>query len=192
LDSTCFTSHAVAKMLGVSTSAVLSWIDKGLIAAHRTPGGHRRVDKAALVGFLRQNAMPIPRALAGKNRVLVIGGDPDDRKTIERMLRRHAPGVVVQTANGTIDGLIGIGSLSPDAVVLDAHMPGVNAVQVCSRIGALPETEHVVVVALIRKPSQARATAFIRAGAAACLVKPPDPRRLLEALRLASARDAYL
>src|SRR2546422_4046688 len=57
------TSHAVAELIGVSPSTVLSWIDKGLLPAFRTPGGHRRGDPRALVGFLRSHQMPGPRTL---------------------------------------------------------------------------------------------------------------------------------
>jgi excisionase family DNA binding protein len=192
LDSASFTSHAVARMMGVSASSVLSWIDKGLLNAHRTPGGHRRVQKAALLAFLRQHAIPIPRALVETIRVLVIDGDPAVSKAIRRMLRQHAPDLAVHAADGPIDGLIGIGSLRPDAVVLDAQMPGLDAVQVCSRMRSLPDTAHVVVIALANRPSPQMQATLVRAGAVACLARPPDPAKLLEALRPTRPRDAFL
>jgi excisionase family DNA binding protein len=192
VDSPSFTTHAVARMIGVSASAVVSWIDKGLLEAHRTPGGHRRVEKAALLGFLRQNQMPIPRALVTLGRVLVIERDRATRKAVERLLRQHDADLVVQTADDPTDGLIGIGSFRPDAVVLDAQMPGLNALKVCSRIRSLTDFAHVVVVALTDDPSQETASAFARAGAAACLGKPPEPKKLLQALWPPRQRDAFL
>jgi len=190
LDSTHLTSHAVARLIGVSASAVLSWIDKGLLAAHRTPGGHRRVEKTSLVRFLRHHAMPIPPALAGANRILVIEGDRAARRHIQRVLRQHAPHLAVEMADGPVDGLLRIGLFRPDAIVLDTHVPGTNVVDLCSRIRSLPETEHIRIVVVATKPSQQIAAAYARAGAAACLARPLDPNRLLEILQRGTGRDA--
>ena len=42
----------VAKHMGVAVNSVISWIDKGLLPAGRTPGGHRRVRPVDLARFL--------------------------------------------------------------------------------------------------------------------------------------------
>ena len=38
-----YTTYQVAKFLGVSLPTVVNWVNNGLLAAHRTPGGHRRI-----------------------------------------------------------------------------------------------------------------------------------------------------
>lgn len=55
-----FSTHDIAGMIQVDASTVSKWIDKGILLAFRTPGGHRRVRGSDLVAFLQQYQMPIP------------------------------------------------------------------------------------------------------------------------------------
>ncbi len=43
------TTHDIARMLQVDASTITKWIDKNLLLAYRTPGGHRRVRTSDLV-----------------------------------------------------------------------------------------------------------------------------------------------
>ena len=82
------TSHAVAELIGVSPSTVLSWIDKGLLPAFRTPGGHRRVEPSALLEFLRAHQMPVPRTLLPQaKRMLLIDDDIVFLRSTKRALK---------------------------------------------------------------------------------------------------------
>jgi excisionase family DNA binding protein len=174
------TTHSIARLIGVSPSAVLSWIDKGLIHAHRTPGGHRRVDKATLLKFLRDQEMPVPRELVGIHRLLVIDHEPAFAKTVVRVLKTRTPDVVVETASSPVDGLLKMATFQPDAVLLDASLPGINGVEICERMHVSPETAHVIVIAVTGRPTPKLAAAFREAGAIACLSKPIDPDQLAD------------
>lgn len=180
VDSVYLSSHEVARLAGVSPSTVLVWIDQGKLHAHRTPGKHRRVSREVLVAFMREHGMPIPRELT--SRLLVIDDDPAFLRTVQRVLKRRAPQLIVETANGAIDGLLKVGTWRPDAVLLDAYMPGMDGVEVCKRLRASPETANILVVALTGRPSPELAAAFRKAQAVACLVKPLDLEELLKAL----------
>ena len=188
MEPTYLTSHEIARLLGVSASAVLSWIDKGWLVAHRTPGGHRRVEKAVLIEFLRKKQMPVPEGLVGVRRLLVIDDESTTLRTTERQLKLHAPELSITTAEGAIDGLLKIGTFRPDAVLLDAYMPGMNGIEVCRRIRETPETSHIVIVAITAHPSVHLASALVEAGAVACLGKPLDTKALLTALGLDLSR----
>lgn len=74
-----FTTSAVAQMLGVVVQSVSNWIDAGQLRAGRTPGGHRRIEAADLLEFLRQQGLAIPaELLPSPPKVLVV----DDEETI--------------------------------------------------------------------------------------------------------------
>lgn len=173
-------SHEVARLASVSPSTVLAWIDSGALRAYRTPGGHRRVAARVLVDFLRRNGMPVPRELTAG--VLLIDDDPAFLRATQRLLKRKMPWLAVETAEGPIDGLIKVGTVRPDAVVLDAYMPGMDGVEVCRRLHASPFTAHIKVVALTGRPSPDLEEAFRRAGAVGWLVKPLDVDELVQAL----------
>jgi excisionase family DNA binding protein len=53
------TTHEIAKMFQCDPSSVAKWIDRGLLIAYRTPGGHRRVRMSDLLDFARRQEMPI-------------------------------------------------------------------------------------------------------------------------------------
>ena len=172
-------------MRGVSPSTVLSWIDKGLLPAFRTPGGHRRVDPAALVEFLRAHQMPVPRALLPQaRRVLLIDDEVTFLRSTKRALKQQFPDLEVEVAEGPVEGLLKIGTDKPDAVVLDAVMPGMDGVEVCRQIRQNPGTAGVAVIALTGRMDEEVAAAFKQAGAAACLRKPLDINALLQLLGL--------
>lgn len=49
------TSRAVAALLGVSVSTAQQWIESGAIASWKTPGGHRRVRRSAVMAAMERS-----------------------------------------------------------------------------------------------------------------------------------------
>jgi len=52
-----FKTAQVADMLNVHQSTVNRWINTGELRAFTTPGGHRRITRADLIAFLRNNGL---------------------------------------------------------------------------------------------------------------------------------------
>jgi CheY-like chemotaxis protein len=123
-------------VLQVTPATVASWIDQGHLKGHRTPTGRRRVASADLADFLRAHGMSVPSELAGRERplVVVVEDDPGYLKALVRTMEREAPELEVVEAMTGVDGLLEIGRVSPDLVVLDYALPDLNAVQVVERL----------------------------------------------------------
>ncbi len=179
-------SHQAAKLISASPSAVLNWIDDGLLPAYRTPGGHRRVERSALIRFLRDHEMPIPRSLAGVARLLIVDDDEKFLRTTSRLLKRKAGHLTVETAANSMDALLRIGIFRPDAVLVDTYMAGVNGVELCRRLQAGPETNQTTVVAMSGRVTAKLEAAFVDAGAVGVLAKPLDTNLLLDVLGLSN------
>jgi len=127
----------VARVLQVTPATVASWIDQGHLKGHRTPTGRRRVAATDLVAFLTAHGMVVPSELVGTHErqvVVVVEDDPGFLRALVKTLEHEAPEVdVVEAATG-VDGLLEIGRVSPDLVVLDYALPDLNAVQVVERL----------------------------------------------------------
>jgi CheY-like chemotaxis protein len=124
-------------VLQVTPATVASWIDQGHLKGHRTPTGRRRVASPDLVEFLQAHGMSVPNELgmAGDRQVVVlVEDDPGYLKALVRTLERETPEVEVIEATTGMDGLLEIGRVEPDLVVMDFALPDLNAVQLVERL----------------------------------------------------------
>lgn len=81
--------------------------------------------------------MSVPAELTpGRERpvVVVVEDDPSYLQALVRSLQREAPDIEVVAATTGVDGLLEIGRVGPDLVVLDYALPDLNAVQVVQRL----------------------------------------------------------
>jgi DNA-binding NarL/FixJ family response regulator len=121
----------------VTPATVASWIDQGHLKGHRTPTGRRRVASVDLADFLQAHGMTVPNELQPARErqiVVLVEDDPGYLKAMVRTIQREAPEIeIIETATG-VDGLLEIGRVSPDLVVLDYALPDLNAVQIVERL----------------------------------------------------------
>jgi CheY-like chemotaxis protein len=124
-------------VLQVTPATVAAWIDQGHLKGHRTPTGRRRVASADLADFLKAHGMAVPSDLAASRErpvVVVVEDDPGFLAALVRTLRKEAPDVDIIEATTGVDGLLEIGRVAPDLVMLDYQLPDLNAVQVVQRL----------------------------------------------------------
>ena len=127
----------MARVLQVTPATVASWIDQGHLKGHRTPTGRRRVESADLVAFLHAHGMSVPSELGTtgeRQAVVVVEDDPGYLSALVRTLAREAPELEVIEATTGMDGLLEIGRVEPDLVVLDYALPDLNALQLVERL----------------------------------------------------------
>src|SRR5512133_2858709 len=113
-------------MVGASPSTVLSWVDRGWLPAHRTPGGHRRIEKQALVEFLKAHDMPELGAESEPMRLLLVVRPIPEGKELREALGQRMPDLRVDQAEGVYSGLAHLFESPPDVLVIDASLPGVD------------------------------------------------------------------
>lgn len=143
-----FTTFEVGKICGVYHTTVINWVNKGMLKAKATPGGHRRIFLPDLVEFMRRFDMPVPADLHSRpKRVLVVEDDP----AVSRMLLRTLeglPGLFVSACSSGLEALMAIGKEAPDLLLLDIRIPQVNGYEVCRVLKANELTRPVKVVAV--------------------------------------------
>ena len=73
----------LAEAIGASESSLKRWIDAGKIAASRTEGGHRRVERAEAVRFIRETGARLVRPeLLDLPEITVARARGGDRKSV--------------------------------------------------------------------------------------------------------------
>ena len=92
---------------------------------------------ADLAEFLRAHGMAVPsELLAARERpvVVLVEDDPAYLTAMARTIKREMPEMDVVQATTGMDGLLEIGRVNPDLVILDYGLPDLNAVQVVERL----------------------------------------------------------
>ena len=173
-----YTTHEAARLLGVSLPTVVNWIKARRIKAHRTPGGHRRISREDLAGFMVRHGMPLPEELSGaaptRRKALVLGEVGPMREGLARQLAEG--GYAVEQASPGFAAGAAAARFQPDLVVVAAGSPeGSEAV---AALRADRELSAVPVVAVALSEWAERLTA---AGCNAVLTRPLPDGALLEA-----------
>ncbi|MBI4955402.1 MAG: helix-turn-helix domain-containing protein [Myxococcales bacterium] len=122
LDELLTTQQAAAG-LGVGTSSVKRWADQGLLACVRTPGGHRRVPRAALTTLQVPDSVAAPRTIAPGwlERLTAPGPVAELVATLRR--QRDEDRSWALACDAVADGLADLGGawLAGEITVLDEH-----------------------------------------------------------------------
>ncbi len=178
--ATHFSLERLARLEAQSVDTALAWL------ASRRPVGPDAVGSSlarkALFSCMVERGLPIPLDLIGVRSVLLIDDEPAVLRATSRVLRQAAPDLKLLHAESAKDGLSQVATLRPDAVLVDAYMPELSGVEVCSRIRSARTSAHLAVVASTADPTPELAAAFARAGAIAFLEKPVDASALFEIL----------
>jgi excisionase family DNA binding protein len=163
------TTGKVGEMLEVSPAAIKKWIQQGKLAAFRTPGGHFRilVDEVERFqkahGFGPDGGEPLC--------VLVVDDQPEVAEVIVASLRAVHPRARIETATNGFEGLLKVGTLRPDVLLLDLGLPGMDGFEVCRQIKRDPLIRETKVVVMTARSLDSEPRAM-DAGADGFLAKP--------------------
>jgi excisionase family DNA binding protein len=170
-----YTTHEVSRLLHVHSRSVINWIEQNLLPCYRTPGGHRRIRRDDLLVFVRKHGIPIPLELIeDKFTVLIVDEDQVIVELITAFLGRQGTYEVDSSSDG-ITGLIKVGRINPDLLILDPAIPGIDGIEVCRRIKSDPANKTTIIV--VADSSNYERTS-LQSGADAFLLKPFDLEKL--------------
>lgn len=180
-----FTTHDISRMLQVDPSTVSKWIDRGMLIAFRTPGGHRRVRSGDLRSFLLAHEMPVPEELGSDViRLLVVDDEKQVLDTIKRQFKAFSGQIDVTTTTSGVEAVLLVAETKPHGVLIDLNMPDLDGYEVVRRITARKQFEGVRLITMTSRHTQEAVSESLKAGAAACLAKPVQVEQVLELFKV--------
>ena len=109
--------------------------------------------------------------------ILVIEDEPDILEVIEYNLARE--GYRVKTAREGDEGLKRARRNSPDLVLLDVMLPGIDGIELCKHLKRDPITRSIPVMMVTAKSEEADMVLGLGVGADDYITKPFSPRQLV-------------
>lgn len=188
---TLYTTHDISRLLQVDPSTVSKWIDRGILLAFRTPGGHRRVRSADLRTFLITHQMPVPEELgSGTVKLLVVDDERQQLDALKRAFKPYAAQVELTLTSSGVEALLVVSENKPHGMLIDLNMPDIDGLEVCRRIRARKPLESVRLITMTSNLTPELAEQSREAGALACLAKPFEVQQVLELFRVPLALNA--
>lgn len=208
-SSGIYSISAVATMIGVPAATLRTWEERyGIIVPTRSQGGHRlysrddverlrfvaeRVaeglapaDAHRLLASRFMTGVGFPDEAAAPSRLLILLAerDPYAADLSEYFLRTE--GYEVESVFDAAEALATAASSKPQVAVVDLLISGGGGLELCRRLSG---DSGLAVVAISTLDSRDEA---LEAGAAAFLLKPLDPLRLISTVRDLLGDSAYL
>jgi DNA-binding response OmpR family regulator len=112
-----------------------------------------------------------------RRKILVVEDNPDQLELVRLILEKE--GFAIGTAANGSEALIKTRSISPDLIILDLMLPGLNGFDICETLRKDPLTASVPIVMLTGLCSQFGRLAGLESGANDFLTKPFNPEELV-------------
>ncbi|OYU46552.1 MAG: DNA-binding protein [Burkholderiales bacterium PBB4] len=143
------TTLEVARVLGLAVRSVQLMVDRGALRAWKTPGGHRRIDRASVEAWQNGRhfdrsepsapaplspALAAPAAMPDMTRVLLIEDSLHYQNLVGLLLRQKFPQVQLRTAGDGIVGLALVGQFQPHVLLVDLLLPGIDGATLISSL----------------------------------------------------------
>ena len=192
------TTFEVSRVCGVVHGTVSKWVDEGKLNAYKTPGGHRRVKMTDLLVFLKIYDMPVPTEIfqASKDahkeeikgartakRILVVEDDLNVSQILEEFLKDAYPSFQVLLAGDGFEAGKLIASQTPDLLILDLILPGLDGFKVVENIRNDKALSHTKIIAMTGFDNAENRERLTKAGGAdVFLPKPMDLNRLRQSI----------
>jgi len=119
-------------------------------------------------------------------RALLIDDHALVRKGMEELLRSRGVDVVAAVGSGE-EGVTQALELTPDIILLDVKMPGMNGIETLGKLRANNVTAPILMLTMSRDDNDLRAA--LRGGATGYLLKDMEPEDLVPALQAAMRGD---
>jgi excisionase family DNA binding protein len=182
-DKRIFTTGEAADVCKVSQQTIIRCFDSGRLGGFRVPGSKfRRIPRADLIKFMRENDIPTEILEGGPRRVLVVDDDPQIVEMFKDLLSKDATIDVRSASTGYEAGLL-TESFRPHLIILDYMLPDINGNIVCQRLREREEFKETRILFVSGVVDAKEIEQLKAAGADDFIRKPFDVSSLMTRVR---------
>ncbi len=175
-----FTTGEAADICRLSQQTIIRCFDSGQLEGFRVPGSKfRRIPRASLLKFMKENSIPLDAMGEGKVKVLIVDDEPEVVKLFSQTLDADGRFETATASTGYEAGVL-TQQFRPDVVLLDLMLPDINGQVVCRTIRENPELSDTRVMILSGAMADGEAEILLAAGADECIHKPFDVDDVIE------------
>lgn len=139
----CTTQEAAA-LLGISITSVQKLVESGELAAWKTSGGHRRIQRSAVLSYRGRHQGPSEEvARSQHSRLLVVEDDDMQRALYAARIPKWGLPIELGLCRSGYEGLIEIGVRPPDILILDIAMRGIDGYEIMETVLGMPALRHI-------------------------------------------------
>jgi len=126
-DKAIFTTGEAAEICSVSQQTIIRCFDNGRLQGFRVPGSRfRRIPRADLIRFMRENEIPLGIFGGDRRKVLVVDDDPELSVRIGEAFRSDGTWQII-TVPTALEAGIALERHEPDVAIFDAGMDEIDA-----------------------------------------------------------------
>jgi excisionase family DNA binding protein len=178
-----YTTHEVAKLLGVTPITVIRWIESGKFKCYTTVGGHRRIGHEELIKFAKAYNLPWRGDEEVEKReeyvVLSVDDEPDMLEMEHDMLSGIPDLRLISVSNG-FTASAKLVEERPDLVLLDFLMPELDGFEFCRFVREDPRFKDLPIVAVTGLKNDLDLKKIKEAGVTEVLSKPFSAQTLVD------------
>jgi len=175
-----YTTGEAAKICKVSQQTIIRCFDSGQLKGFRVPGSRfRRIPRAELFMFMRDNGIPTDALESGKRKIMVVDDDVSLVELITDILERDGRFEIRSVNNGFDAGMM-VKEYHPDLLVLDVMLPDINGKEVCTRVRGDATMDDVKIICISGMVEQDKIEDLRQSGANEFLQKPFEMDILIE------------
>lgn len=123
-----------------------------------------------------------------KERILVIEDEEDIRATVRFSLEKEGWNDIIEAETGE-EGITSATSFSPDLILLDLMLPGVDGITVCRELKANESTRNIPIIMLTAKSDESDIVVGLEVGADDYITKPFSNKVLCARIRSVMRRS---